>query len=111
MEIEKVTWTQKGHKKVLWKVKILWDNGEETWELVHFMREIDPLELAKCAFEKNFMNTNGWKWDKKYKNFAKIFSKLLFRVNATKAKTIGRRNKFKFGVQIPDKFDHVHLLD
>ena len=30
-----------------WQVKVLWDNGEETWEPVPTKRKDDPLEMAK----------------------------------------------------------------
>ncbi len=68
--------------------------------------------MAQYTLDKTLTNTNGWKWAKKYKKDVKRFYKLLARVNAnTKATTMGRKNMLMFGVQVPDNFEHAHLLD
>ncbi len=41
--------------------------------------------MANYAFENKLNSTNGWKWAKKYKNYAHGSAKLIARVNSAKA--------------------------
>ncbi len=54
-------------KKIFWKVKVLLDNGEETWWPVYAMKKDDPLVMAQYAFDEKVTNTNCWKCAKKFK--------------------------------------------
>ncbi len=56
---------------------------------------------------KKLTYTNGKKWNEKYKEYTKRFSKLLALVNTTNEATMEKGNKFNFGIPVPDKFGDV----
>ena len=95
-------------EKGKWKLLILWENDEQTWETFKSIKETDPITLAKYAHDKKMINTPGWKWCKRYSrnpskfiNLSRIFAQRKFR----KAK------KYKFGVEIPRNLKHALELD
>ena len=47
-------------KKGQWEVKILWDTGDETWELMKIIKEDDKMTLAKYAHDNNLTDEPGW---------------------------------------------------
>ena len=44
-----------------WEVKLLWANGEVTWECASLIYQDDPLTLSLFARENNLLETAGWK--------------------------------------------------
>ncbi len=82
-----------GHRKVQhketkcwsWQVQVLWDNDDKTWEPAHVVRKDDPLSMVKYAHDNKLVNTNGWKWAKKYKKLIKRYTNLITRVKALHA--------------------------
>ncbi len=92
-------------------MQVLWDNDEKTWKPVHVVRKDYPLRMVKYAHDNKLIETNGWKWAKKYKNFIQRYTKLMTRVNASHAQKEKSRNKCKFGIQVHDNSRHAYLLD
>ena len=53
-----------GHRKITdkyWEVKVIWYTGEDTWELMHKIKEYDRLTLAVYARDNKIFNTPKWK--------------------------------------------------
>ena len=46
-------------EKGKWKVLIIWENDDRTWETFKSIKETDPISLAKYAHDKNMINTPG----------------------------------------------------
>jgi len=89
-------------------IKILWDNGEITWEKMKSIKESDPLTLAKYSHENQLYNLNGWKWTKRHKQNP---NKLIRILRIFKAKTIKAFKKYKFGVRIPRSVPDALRID
>ncbi len=98
-------------RKDFCQVKALLYNGDAIWELVNVIHKYYPLEMEKYKFVENFTGTSGWKWAKIYKKYAQRNLKFLARVYAAKATAMGKKYKFKFGVQLLDNFSHSSLLE
>ncbi len=104
-----------GNRKVLnkkkdgpeWQIKVIRNNDEETWEPMHLLRKDDPLSLVQYAHDNNLINQIGLS---NTRDSSKIV-RLITKVNALKAQNDKARNKFKFGIQVPDDPRHAHLLD
>ncbi len=87
-----------------------WDNDEKTWEPLHVVRKDDPLTMVRYSHDNKLIKTNGWKWAKKYKNVIHRYTKLITRVNALHAQKEKSRNKYKFGIQVPNSPRHAMKL-
>ena len=46
-------------KKGEWQVKVLWDTGDETWELMKVIKENDKLILTKYAYDNDLVDQPG----------------------------------------------------
>ena len=75
------------------------------------MRKDDPLEMVKYAYDHNLTEISGWKWAKKYKRSAKHFIRMMARVRHAQKTASQGRNKFKFGIQVPNSVRHAEQLD
>jgi len=91
-----------------WKLLILWENDERTWEEYKSIKETDPITLAKYAHNKNMINTPGWKWCKRYSKNPRKFINLSHIFNQQKSK---KNKKYKFGVEVPRNLKHALELD
>ena len=79
-------------------IKILWDTGEETWELLSEIKESDPITVAQYALENNLMDKPQWKWANKYIKNPQRFLRYTRQLIPNK-KT--HATKYKFGVKVP----------
>ena len=89
-------------------VKILWEDGSETWEPLAEMITADPITLAVYAKEHGLLETAGWK---KLKRYTRRVKKLLRMVKANKRAQRYNAIVYKFGVQLPRNIKEAKMLD
>ena len=56
------------YKGCRWNVKILWEDGTETWEPLNVVALDDPVKCVEYGREKKLLHKPGWKFLKKYKD-------------------------------------------
>ena len=49
------------YKGSSWNLKILWENGETTWEPLSIIAATDPISCTFYGKEHNLLGLNGWK--------------------------------------------------
>ena len=98
-----------GHRKHngILEVKILWTNGDETWENLSHMGNQDPITLALYAKEKNLLGKPGWKRFKRMVGTEKHYISVLRKAQAVKKDA----PKLKFGIEVPRNYKDVLRLD
>lgn len=79
-------------------VKVLWDNGEETFEALNIMKTAEPLKVSKYVVKHNLTDKHGWRWTKR---FARNSTKFLRLARIFKSQMKNAVKMFKFGVQVP----------
>ena len=95
-------------KKGQWKVKFLWDTGDETWEPMNVIKENDKLTLAKYANDNDLTNVPGWKWARRLTKNPKKFIRMA-KIFATQAKRHG--TKYKHGVKVLKNYNEAVKFD
>ena len=88
------------------KVKVLWRNGERTWERYNTIRIAELLLLIEYAVEKKLVRHPDWSWTAEYAKTNGQASELR---NVFKAAR--EENKFKFGVEVPTSVKHALEID
>ena len=86
------------YKGSSYNVKVLWEDGSETWEPLNMMIKDDPATLAKYAKENNLLETPGWKSLKRIARRAKFLQRM---INASKRRQQHDAVRYKFGVRVP----------
>ena len=89
-------------------MKILWEDGSETWEPLSDVIAADPVTLAVYAKENDLLDTPGWK---KLKRYARRAKKLLWMVKANKRAQRYNAITYKFGVRVPRNVKEAIQLD
>ena len=100
--------TTRNDNKILVEVKVLWDTGEETWELLNTMKADDPITIAQYAKEKNLQDQPYWKWTKRYLKNPKKFIRYCRQVHLAKTRNT---HVYPFGVRIPKNIKEALALD
>ena len=105
-----------GHRRkkrgnsVKWKLHILWDNGESTWEPLSSIRHSDPVTVANYGASKKLLSLGGWRWAKAYVGDGSTI-RLLKRVLRTNKKRLKEGTKYQFGVAVPRNTKQAYLFD
>ena len=89
-------------------VTVKWSNGEITDEPLTVIALDAPVACAIYAKEKKLLNLPGWK---RFKTIAKQQGKLFADVNKVKLRNCHRKPKFKYGIEIPQKFEDIDRID
>ena len=99
-----------GSRKDKWKVKVLWDNGETSWEPLDTMKETDPITLAHYAERKKITKLGGWRWTLRYLSNGSTIRTLrkLLKINKKKMK---KGTVYQFGVAVPRNTRQAYLFD
>jgi hypothetical protein len=88
------------------KVKVLWRNGEQSWERLDAMHLQDPMLLIEYAKENKLYLHPDWSWTKEY---VKDHGQVNELRNALKA--MKNKPKYKFGIEVPRSVKHALELD
>ena len=96
------------NSKGKYEVLIQWDTGEETWEPLDEMIKQDAVTMAKYAVDHNLLKKTQWK--KLKKNVKRGTGRHIQRIKLM-ARLKKKAAKFKFGVQIPNDYEHGMELD
>ena len=96
------------YKGSSWNLKILWENGETTWEPLSIIAATDPISCAFYGKEHNLLGLNGWKRFRRLAKRQKIFTRM---VNQAKLQSFRNREVWKFGIQVPQSADQARELD
>ena len=105
---KRVSPTHKNYLGSRYNVRILWENGEKTWEPLSSMAVQDPVTLAIYAKEQGLLDTNSWK---RFRTIAREQSLMFRTINATKLKSNRHMPKYKYGVQVPNSYKEAVSLD
>jgi hypothetical protein len=89
------------------EVKVLWDNGDTSWENMLMIKKEDPIVLAVYAKENNLSHEQGWRWARKITDNPKRYARML-KAMKSQAK---RGAKYKFGIEVPKNAKHAKKLD
>ena len=87
---------------------VKWLNGEITDEPLTVIALDAPVACAIYAKEKKLLNLPGWK---RFKTIAKQQGKLFTNVNKVKLRNCHQKPKFKYGIEIPQKFEDIDRID
>ena len=96
------------YKSCLYNVKVLWEDGTETWEPFSGIKSDDPITLATYALENDLLHLPLWKNLRKYTKNKKKYQRL---VNQAMMKSERRSPIFMFGVQVPRNHPEALMLD
>ena len=89
------------------EVKILWENGDTSWENMLMIKKEDPIALAVYAKESGLSHEPGWRWSRAITDRPKKYARML-KLMKNQAK---RGPKFKFGIELPRNRKHARELD
>ena len=92
------------------EVKILWENGETSWENMLIIKKEDPLALAIYAKANDLSHEKGWRWARQITDRPKKYARML---KLMKGQTNKKRGgaKYKFGIEVPRNARHARELD
>ncbi len=96
------------YKGSAYNVKVLWEDGSETWEPLNLMIKNDPITLAKYAKDKGLLETPGWKTLRRIARRAKFVQQM---INASKRQQQHDAVRYKFGVRVPRNVKEALMLD
>ena len=86
-----------------YEVLVQWSTGETTWEPLRLMIKEDPITMAKYAADNDLLNEDQWRRLRTYHRERKHILKLV-----VKAMTGRKRGvHYKFGVQVPNDYNHT----
>ena len=86
------------YKGSSYNVKVLWEDGSETWEPLGAMIGADAVTVAAYAKEHGLLDLPGWKKLRRIARRAKILQRM---INASKRAQRYNTVQYKFGVRIP----------
>ena len=89
------------------EVKILWENGDTSWENMLMIKKEDPIALAVYAKESGLSHEPGWRWSRAITDRPKKYARML-KLMKNQAK---RGPKIKFGIELPRNRKHARELD
>ncbi|MGH3056064.1 MAG: hypothetical protein ACRDL7_13910, partial [Gaiellaceae bacterium] len=92
------------------EVLILWDDGDETWELINNIYKTDPMTLAKYAKDNNLLDVNGWKRFRRMVDNEKRYIRMLEQARVAQVRN-ARTIVMKYGVQVPRTPKEAEELD
>jgi hypothetical protein len=96
------------YKGSRWNLKVVWENGEISWEPQCIIAKSDPVSVAIYARDNNLLHLDGWK---RFARLARRQQKLLRLANQAKLQSFRNRLVYKFGVQIPQNHKQAMALD
>ncbi len=65
------------------------------------------MTMVRYVHDNKLTKTSGWKWAKKCKNLSHGYVNLITEANDLQA----QKEKYKFGIQVPDNPRHAYLLE
>ena len=89
-------------------VKVLWDNGESSWESLNIMKASDPMKVSKYATIHELNDKHGWRWTKR---FARNPTKFIRMARIFRMQQRAASRTFKFGIEVPKNLQHARKLD
>ena len=95
------------YKGSKYNVKVQWEDGSITWEPLNIFAKDDPITCAVYAKDNDLLETDGWKALRKHARRAK---KLQREVKQARARACRNAPVFKFGVQIPNGWQHARKM-
>ena len=93
-----------------WRLKVLWDNGETTWEPLHIIKETDPVTVAEYGSDRNLVGKSGWRWARDYLPDGRTFN-LLCKILKLNRKRLNSGTRYMFGVAIPRNCRQAYEFD
>ena len=96
------------YKGSSYNVKVLWEDGTETWEPLNIVGKDDPATVATYAKEKGLLETPGWKFLRRTARRTKFLQRML---NASKRQQAHDAVRYKFGVRVPRNVKEALQLD
>ena len=93
------------YKGSSYNVKILWEDGSETYEPLDGIAKDTPVLCALYGQRANLLDTPGWK---RFKKIALNEKKMRRLMNQAKLKNYRRTNKYKFGYIVA--LDHKYAM-
>ena len=96
------------YKGSSYNVKVLWEDGTETWEPLNMMVKDDKATMAKYAKENGLLDTPGWKNLRKLASRLKLLNRMIRMANA---RSEANAVRYKFGVRVPRNVKEALELD
>ena len=93
-----------------WKLRIKWDNGEDTWEPLKSIWHTDPVTVAQYSEKHKLFGLAGWRWAKSYVGNGHSL-KLLRNIHCTNKKHLRNGTKYQFGITVPRTTKQAYLFD
>jgi len=96
------------YKGSKWNVKVIWDNGDDTYDPLGIIAETDPVTCALYSKENGLLHLPGWK------RFSGIVK------NQTRLTKISKQNNlhefnhsptYKYGIKVPSNHNNAMELD
>jgi len=90
------------------EVKILWEDGSETWEPLSVIAKSDPITCAEYAIESDILHLRGWRRFRRYLSHEK---KAMIRAFCRVVKLQAQNPRYQFGVRVPNTYQEAMALD
>ncbi len=91
-----------------WEVRVLWEDGSETWEPLSVIFADDPITVSRYAWNEDLLDTPGWKRCRPYAKSVKQMNRLFIQSKLRSQRTATR---IKFGVRVPRTYQQAMELD
>ena len=96
------------YKGSVWNLLIHWEDDSQTWEPLTIIGKDDPVSVAAYGKANNLLDEYGWKRFKAIARREKKLKRMLKQARIAPGKRVPR---YKFGVQIPNGYSEVEMLD
>ena len=92
----------------MWNLLVHWEDDSQTWEPLTIIAKDDPVSVAQYGKANGLLDEPGWKRLKKLARRDKKLQRMLKQARIAPGKRIP---KYKFGVQIPNGYSEVEIID
>ena len=87
-----------------WDLKILWNDGTESWIPLELAKDSNPIEVAEYAISRNLEEYPAFAWWVR-----RVIKKRAMLINKIKSK--GYKSNLKFGLKVPRSVEEAYSID
>ena len=92
------------------EIKVLWEDGSETWEPLSVFSRDDPVACANYASKNDILHLPGWRRFRRYVQKGKVMLRAMRRVQVMKA-LMDPGLKYQFGIRVPRTYREAVAID